>query len=208
MKHKTREGQSIQILNNKDKLVIVVHEIYGINQHMESLCKKLHEQGFDVICPNLLEREQPFCYSEEEIAYQHFMENVGFTNAAHKIIDLFLGVKNNYYKIYVVGFSVGATVAWLCTELVGLAGVVGYYGSRIRDYKERIPLSPTILFFPNHEESFDVNELISYLNNRSNKIQIHKLNGKHGFADPFSPKYNRNSNEIALKEMQNFLMKY
>lgn len=174
----------IQIVNETDSLVIVIHEIYGINQHMESFCEKLSSQGFDVICPNLLEREQPFDYSEEKVAYQNFMENVGFTNAVHKIKDILLSIKNEYQKIYIIGFSVGATVAWLCSGEDSLDGIVGYYGSRIRNYKEIVPLSPTILFFPQEEQSFEVDELISNLDKRN--IEIHKFNGKHGFSDPYS----------------------
>ncbi|PLR69380.1 dienelactone hydrolase family protein [Bacillus sp. UMB0893] len=196
----------IQILNKKEKLVIVVHEIYGINQYMESFCKRLSENDFDIICPNLLEREQPFDYSEEEITYRNFMENMGFAKSAHKIKDILLDVKNEYNKIYIVGFSVGATVAWLCSDQDCLAGIVGYYGSRIRNYKEIVPLSPTILFFPQEEHSFDVDELISNLDNRN--IELHKFKGKHGFSDPYSPKYNAKSAQNAFNEMLNFFTKH
>ncbi|MFJ8235529.1 dienelactone hydrolase family protein [Ureibacillus sp. NPDC094379] len=52
-------------LNKKsNKLIIGVHEIYGINQHMVEFCELLSDQNFDVICPNLLEREIPYNYSQ------------------------------------------------------------------------------------------------------------------------------------------------
>ncbi|WML56092.1 dienelactone hydrolase family protein [Neobacillus sp. PS2-9] len=196
----------IQILNKTDSLVIVIHEIYGINQHMESICEKLSLQGFDVICPNLLEREQPFDYAEEKVAYQNFMENVGFSNAVQKIKDILLTFKNEYQKIYIIGFSVGATVAWLCSEEDYLNGIVGYYGSRIRNYIEVVPLIPTILFFPQEEQSFLVDELISILDKRN--IEIHKLNGKHGFSDPYSLNFNTKSAQEALNKMLTFMKRY
>jgi dienelactone hydrolase len=196
----------IKILNKNDNLVIVVHEIYGINQHIENFCKRLSEQDFDVICPNLLEREQPFDYSEEEIAYQNYMENVGFTDAVHKIKDILLGVKDKYNKIYIVGFSVGATVAWLCSKEENLSGLVGYYGSRIRNYKEIVPLTPTILFFPKEEHSFNVNELIENLDKRN--IEIHKFYGKHGFSDPYSPNFHAKSAQDSFNQMLSFFRKH
>lgn len=106
----------LQILRKSDNLIIVIHEIYGINQHIKNFCDILSKQDFDVICPNLLEREQSFDYSEEKIAYHNFMETVGFSDAADKIKNLLAGVKNKYQKIYIIGFSVGATIAWLCSE--------------------------------------------------------------------------------------------
>ncbi|MBS4213977.1 dienelactone hydrolase family protein [Neobacillus rhizophilus] len=196
----------LQILKNSSHLIIVIHEIYGINQHMENFCELLSKQDFDVICPNLIEREQPFTYSEEEIAYHHFMNNVGFSEAVHKIKNLLLEVKNNYEKIYLIGFSVGATVAWLCSEEDSLDGVVAYYGSRIRNYLQIVPQCPVVLFFPEEEQSFNVDQLISILDKKN--IEIHKFNGQHGFSDPYSAKFNKKSFQNALNEMLNFLKKH
>ncbi|MDR4946077.1 dienelactone hydrolase family protein [Neobacillus cucumis] len=196
----------LQILKKSGNLIIVIHEIYGINQHIKNFCDLLSKQDFDVICPNLLEREQPFDYSEEEIAYLNFMENVGFSDAVHKIKNILLGVKNKYQKIYIIGFSVGATVAWLCSEEECLDGVVGYYGSRIRNFTQIVPLCPTILFFPQEEQSFSVNELISNLDKKN--IEIYKCFGQHGFSDPYSTKFNEKSSQNAFNEMLNFLKKH
>ncbi|WP_223587539.1 dienelactone hydrolase family protein [Neobacillus bataviensis] len=196
----------IQILKKSGNLLIVIHEIYGINQHIKNFCDLLSKQDFDVICPNLLDREQPFDYSEEENAYLNFMENVGFSDAVHKIKNLLLGVKNKYQKIYIIGFSVGATVAWLCSEEECLDGVVGYYGSRIRNFTQIVPLCPTILFFPQEEHSFSVDELISNLDKKN--IEIYKYFGQHGFSDPYATKYNKKSSQNAFNEMLNFLKKH
>ncbi|NRD77078.1 dienelactone hydrolase family protein [Bacillus sp. BRMEA1] len=195
-----------KIQKKKESLIIVLHEIYGINQHIKSFCEILSDQDYDVICPNLLEQDGPFDYSEEMIAYRHFMENVGFMGAVKKIKNLLLDVRVQYRKIYLIGFSVGATVAWVCSEEEGLNGIVGYYGSRIRSYKEIVPKCPAILFFPEQEPSFNVDELISYLNRRN--IEIHKLNGQHGFSDPYSTKYNAESSRSAFNETLAFLKKY
>lgn len=196
----------LEILKKTDNLIIVIHEIYGINSHMMNFCDLISKQNFDVICPNLLEREPPFAYSEEEIAYINFMENVGFTEAVNKIKNLLLSVKNQYQKIYIIGFSVGATVAWLCSEEKCLDGVVGYYGSRIRNYTQIVPLCPTILFFPQEEQSFNVDELISNLDKKN--IKIFKCFGKHGFSDPYSTTFNEKLAQYAFNEMLNFLKKH
>ncbi|MEK4907179.1 dienelactone hydrolase family protein [Niallia sp. FSL M8-0099] len=196
----------LQILRKSDNLIIVIHEIYGINQHIKNFCDILSKQDFDVICPNLLEREQPFDYSEEKIAYHNFMETVGFSDAADKIKNLLAGVKNKYQKIYIIGFSVGATIAWLCSEEDCLDGVVGYYGSRIRNFTKIVPLCPIILFFPQEEQSFNVDELILNLDKKN--IEVHKYIGHHGFSDPYSIKFNEKSSQQAFNEMLNFLKKH
>ncbi|PKG22852.1 dienelactone hydrolase family protein [Niallia nealsonii] len=196
----------IQINKKSDTIIIVIHEIYGINQHMQSFCELLSTYSFDVICPDLLERGASFDYSQEEVAYHNFTENIGFADICHKIKDIVSAVKNEYQKIFIVGFSVGATVAWLCSEEDCVDGIVGYYGSRIRNYAELTPKCPSILFFPQEEQSFNVDELISVLDKKN--IEIHKFNGKHGFSDSYSPKYNVISAQKAFSKMVDFIMKH
>ncbi len=153
------------IQKDSDTAIIVVHEIYGINQHMKFICQSLSEYDFDVFCPNLLDKEMPFDYSQEEDAYSNLMKNIGFTNALITIKNSIMDIKDEYKKIFVVGFSVGATVAWLCSEEQLVDGIIGYYGSRIRNFMDISPQCPTLLFFPQEETSFNVDELISTLDN-------------------------------------------
>lgn len=182
--------------------IIVIHEIYGVNDHMHRVCESLDEQGFHVFCPNLLDRE-PFGYDEEDLAYQYFIEKIGFTNSAEKIKQLIIEKKRTYDKLLLVGFSVGATIAWLCSEENDVDGIVGYYGSRIRNYMKLEPQCPTLLFYPEHEQSFDVDELTAKLS--SKQIHVHKLQGQHGFSNPYSQKYQKDSAQQALNEMLQFL---
>lgn len=172
---------------------------------MNYISRTLSEKDFDVICPSLYEHETAFEYIQEEDAYQHFMENVGFTNASKKIKCVLSDMKDRYEKVYIVGFSVGATIAWLCSEENGVDGIVGFYGSRIRSYIEIEPLCSSLLFFPEIEKSFNVNELIQRLEEKN--IKVHKLNGHHGFSDPFSQKYHEKSAQKAFNMMLDFLQK-
>ncbi|MBA9027428.1 dienelactone hydrolase [Peribacillus huizhouensis] len=173
---------------------------------MKNICQLLSEKDFDVICPNLLNQETPFEYSQEELAYRNFTENIGFVNASEEIKSLLLDIKDKYKKVYIVGFSVGATIAWLCSEEDCLDGIVGYYGSRIRNFVGIDPLCPTILFFPEREQTFTVDQLISSLEKKN--IEIHKFYGQHGFSDPYSSKYDEKSAQEALNRMVDFLLKH
>ncbi|WP_342416481.1 dienelactone hydrolase family protein [Paenibacillus sp. FSL R10-2782] len=192
----------ISIDKKSDTVIVVLHEIYGINQHIQNICRLLSDQGYDVICPNLLGRETPFDYSQEETAYRNFMENVGFTHASYQIESLLSSIRDRYKKVFIVGFSIGATIAWLCSEEKYVDGIVGYYGSRIRNYLEITPQCPTLLFFPQEEPSFNVDELIIALDNSN--IRVHKCNGQHGFSDPYSPRYNVHSAQKSFSEMVDF----
>jgi dienelactone hydrolase len=196
----------ISIQKRSDTAIIVLHEIYGVNQHMQYICKLLSEYDFDVFCPNLLEQEMAFDYSEEEKAYRNFMEDLGFEDTLVKIKSLLLGIREKYKNVYLIGFSVGATVAWLCSEEKLVDGIIGYYGSRIRNYMELSPQCPTLLIFPDEEKSFKVNELVAVLDGKQN-VEVHQFSGQHGFSDPFSSKYNEQSAKKAFMEMLNYIKK-
>jgi len=160
---------------------------------------------FDVFCSNMLEQETPFDYSQEEDAYFNFMENIGFTNALVMIKSLLSEIKDGYKNIFVAGFSAGATVAWLCSEERLVDGIIGYYGSVLEIILEISPQCPELLFFPEEEKLFNVDELILALENKHN-VEVHKLNGQHGFSDPFSLKYNEASAKKAFYQMLFFLL--
>ncbi|UUZ81553.1 dienelactone hydrolase family protein [Paenibacillus sp. P26] len=192
------------IQKGSDTAIIVVHEIYGINEHMKSICQSLSGNGFDVLCPDLLGREAPFDYSEEPEAYSYFMNRVGFPRALNSVKDALAEIKSAYRHIFVVGFSVGATAAWLCSEDRRVDGVVGYYGSRVRNFLDISPECPVLLFFPQEEASFQVDESLSALDHKAN-VEARKLTGRHGFSDPFSAKYDEASANEAFERMLAFL---
>jgi dienelactone hydrolase len=196
----------ISYSNSSRKAVVVLHEIYGLNRHIAEVCRKFSESGFDVFAPNMLAADRVFDYSDEDAAYSYFAQNIGFTGASHKIFEFLHEIRSRYDCIYIVGYSAGATVAWICSRENDLCdGVVGFYGSRIRDYLGIDPACPVLLFFPEKEESFDVVELIKALGNKDN-VCIEKLCGRHGFADPFSKNYNEESYAETYKMLMEFII--
>lgn len=58
-------------------------------------------------------------------------------------------------KITRLGFSFGATVAWLQSGNKKIDSLVGFYGSRIRNYLEINPLADVNLYFC-RGQGFDV----------------------------------------------------
>lgn len=196
----------LDFIKGSDKLIIVLHEIYGVNIHIQQVCEKYFAEDFDVLCPDMLHREEPFSYESEKEAYNNFTDNIGFERAAEEIGHLILKVRDKYSAIYLVGFSAGATVAWLCSgSNTGLAGVICYYGSRIRNYTVITPEMPVFLIFAEEEKSFNVSELVKLLGIKKN-VEVCVLDGKHGFSDPHSMNYKEQAASKAEKLVLDFLL--
>lgn len=190
--------------NNSKTAIVVLHEIYGVNQHMRDVCGRLSNIGYDVMCPNLLDRDEPYNYEQEDMAYMNFV-NIGFNRVAENARSILRQLRNKYQTLYVIGYSVGATTAWLCGTEKGLVDAfVAYYGSRIRDYLDKQPQCPSLLLFPSEEMSFNVEELICKLSEKGN-VDVRKYDGIHGFADPQNKNYSKLSSEQAFDDTINFL---
>lgn len=70
----------------KKKLaLVVVHEIYGVNDHMHHVTHHFTSSHIDVFCPNLLQSQPAFPYSDEEKAYHFFMNHIGFEDGKSKL---------------------------------------------------------------------------------------------------------------------------
>ena len=64
----------------------------------------------DVFCPNLLQLQHAFHYSDEEKAYQYFMNHIGFDDGKKQIEEFITSLSSSYTHIGLIGFSVGATI--------------------------------------------------------------------------------------------------
>ena len=186
------------------RLLIVLHEIYGIDKHMRAVCDYYSQQGFDVLCPNLLVRDTPFEYNQQEEAYEYFMKERGFIAVSLEVKKLIREMKPNYQFIFLLGFSIGATIAWICSEGNNdCDGIIGYYGSRIRDYLDINPYPPVLLIYGD-QEKFGLEKLLKSLGTKDN-VAVSILPGKHGFANPYAENYCDKSYQIAMEKVADFL---
>lgn len=188
--------------------LIVVHEIYGVNDHMHQVIDHFTSSRIDVFCPNLLQSQHAFHYRDEEKAYHHFINRIGFDYGKEQIEEFVTKLSSSYTHIGLIGFSVGATISWLCSNNPKLDFIIGCYGSRIRDYVHMKPTCATLLIFPEIESSFSVPFLMKTLQQENNPLlEIKQLHGEHGFLDPYSEKYNEQSTKQVYNVIDSFLMK-
>lgn len=181
--------------------IILLHEIYGVNQFVKEQYKKFVEDGYDVFCPNMIHRAS-FSYDESIEAYDFFMKNVGFE--AYKEINGFVNkLKDKYDNVFIIGFSAGATIAWRCSENSSCSGIVACYGSRIRDYTEINPICPTLLIFAK-KDSFDVHALTCQLLDKKHLTAL-EFDAGHGFLDPHSKQYNHEQSKRAEEAIACFI---
>ncbi len=159
-------------------LVILAHEIYGVNSHMKKMGRLIKMAGYDVLTPNLLGEDEVYTLKEEKTAYEQFTKHERLKTGETIIQNVIR--QNAGRHIFVIGFSVGATIAWKCSSMPEVSGSVCYYGSRIRDSLHHMPACPVLLFFPNYEPSFDVALLIKKLREKQHThLEIYQFDALH-----------------------------
>lgn len=105
-------GSNASSLSSRHRrAAIILHEIYGINAHIQRAGHEWMTRGFDIYIPALFPHHTPFRYEQQEEAYRHFSANVGFDPAV--VTTLLHELRTQYETLIVVGYSVGATLAWL-----------------------------------------------------------------------------------------------
>jgi len=188
-------------IRNKKDAIIVLHEIYGINKFIQEQCQKFEDAGYAVYCPNLI-NVPPFTYKESNKAYNFFIKNIGFY--VYKEVSLMVNnLKEKHCNVFILGFSVGATIAWRCCENPLCSGIISYYGSRIRDYTHLNPACPTLLLFAK-EDSLDVNSLVYQLQEKQH-LSIIECDAKHGFLDSFSEHFDFQQSKRAQELITRFI---
>lgn len=183
---------------------MVVHEIYGVNAHITATAEALRAYPCDVFTPNFLPMGAVFAHGDEAQAYREFVRNLGLERMAHELSRFIHRLRPRYRRVLCVGFSVGATSAWLASAATPLDGVVCFYGSRIRDHLEVQQTAPCLLLFAEGEPGFSVPEVAQELRHRP-YITVTTYPCRHGFCNPDSPAYDSEHSLQAWETMIRFL---
>lgn len=161
--------------------VFILHEIYGVNEFIKRQAEVYRNANTTVECISLYSVDRIFSYEQEQQAYEYFINEIGFDAPLEKLTEKILEARTYYDEVLLIGFSVGATLAWrLSTQ--PLQGIVCVYGSRIRQYLDVTPSCPTLVIFPSHEKSFNVHELKEALDTLPS-VHTRQYLGRHGFMD-------------------------
>lgn len=178
--------------------IFILTDIFGLTDAIDSFVDDL---GGDVEIIDPYDGEIKDFKNQEE-AYHYFTTSVGqeaFYNKAKARLS------NVLAPFVLVGFSIGATVAWRLSGVIELKaiGVISFYGSQIRNFKNVTPQIPTKLVFAHTEPSFDVSRLIQELKHRDNTI-IEHTSYQHGFMSVKSTNFSQEGYTKYLKQIVDF----
>lgn len=122
--------------------VIVIQEIYGVNEHIQDVAQRFAAAGFDAVAPQLFHRDGvnalPYDYA---IAKPH-MENLTAENMSDDIAETIKHLNGKGFatsSIGIVGFCLGGSVSLLAATQHPFGAAVTFYGGGLADSRLGIP---------------------------------------------------------------------
>lgn len=149
--------------------VVVIQEIFGVNEHIRSVCDRYAEAGYAAMAPDLYWRVQPGYetgYSPEEIAQgreirgrlddDDVVRDVGATFEA-------LGKRPECQgrKLGIVGYCWGGLITYLAAARLSPAAASSYYGGGIANKLEEMKniTCPTQFHFGELDQAISLDDV-------------------------------------------------
>jgi len=143
-------------------VVVVLHEVFGVNADMRKTCDELAAQGYVAVCPDLLWRLEPgIDLSDKTQAdldkaaslYSAFNLDTGVDDVA-RTIQRARTLPGTTGKVGLMGFCLGGLMSFLTTARVGADASVAYYPGNADKHLEESMLidSPLLVHLAQEDE--------------------------------------------------------
>ncbi|MBT7943432.1 MAG: dienelactone hydrolase family protein [Alphaproteobacteria bacterium] len=140
--------------------VVVIQEIFGVNDVMRGITDSFAEAGYVALCPDLFWRQEPGIIlsdqTEEEWARAFELFN-GFdldngVSDLQSTINALGALEQCAGKVGAVGFCLGGRLAYVTATRTNIDAAVGYYGVMLTEHLGEEIKAPLILHMPTEDE--------------------------------------------------------
>jgi carboxymethylenebutenolidase len=208
-------------------VVLVVHEIFGVHEHIMDICRRFAKLGWLAVAPNLYARQGRV---DNISNFEEIRKVVGQVPDSQVLADLDATVawaaknKGNADKLGVTGFCWGGRIVWLYAahQPKLKAGVAWYGGVAARQASELQPKSPLDLagdlkapvlgLYGEADQGIPVatlEEMRAKLKaaGKTGEIVIYPA-APHGFHADYRPSYRKEAAEDGWKRLLEWFRKY
>lgn len=140
--------------------VVVIQEIFGVNDVMREITDSFAEAGYMALCPDLFWRQEPEIQltdqSEEEWARAFELFNGFDLDKGVQDLDITIetlrGLDGCSDKVGTVGFCLGGRLAYLTATRTKADAAVGYYGVMLTEHLKETINAPLVLHVATEDE--------------------------------------------------------
>lgn len=198
--------------------IIVIQEIFGVNQELRDKCDSLAKQGYIAICPDLFWRIEPNIQliDSDEKQLERAFSLFGQFDIETGMDDLkaTLSYIRNYDDcnglVGCTGYCLGGKLAYMMAAQTDINASVSYYGVAIETMLDQAAniIAPLMLHiaeedeFVNKEAQVQIKGVLS----ANTQTTIHSYSGaNHAFARGNGMHYNKEAADLANQRTHDFL---
>jgi carboxymethylenebutenolidase len=182
--------------------IVVVQEIFGLDQYVHADVARWSALGFEVLAPSIFDRAEPGFVAEHDP--QGFQTGVGYVqkvgiDAMLSDIQACIDELAPRGPVFAVGYCLGGSLVWLAAgKLKGLAAGAAYYGSMIAANAE-LPLNaPVIVHLGRKDAHIPADEVAAKVKAAQPGVAVHVYeNSGHGFNNDGRPDSDLDDAELA-----------
>ena len=202
-------------------VVVVIQEIFGINDDLKATCHELAASGYIAVCPDLFWRQEPGLslshWTEAEWKkglelYSSFdvdkgVEDVGQTMKVARALPGGTG------KVGVMGYCLGGLMTFLTAARIGADAAAEYYGGGTEKYAAEAAniTTPMIIHLGEEDEfiSHDAQAVIKASVADNQNVEVFSYPGcSHAFARHTGTRYDAEAAKLANGRTWAFLEKH
>ena len=152
--------------------VVVLQEAFGVNDHIQDLCRRFSDEGYAAAAPHLFHRSgDPILGYEDMQAVIPFVMQLTVSELEADLEATFEHLAGSGFegrRVAVVGFCMGGSIAFLSASYWELGAAVSFYGGGITQGRFGMPplldMAPTLQtpwlgLFGDLDQSIPVNEV-------------------------------------------------
>ena len=181
--------------------IIVIQEIFGVNEHIRQVCDGFADDGYVAIAPALFDRsESKNCqlgYTPDDIASgREIMQAFSWDLCMKDIQAVVEVIKNENLRIGTVGYCWGGSISYLCCTRLPVQASVVYYGGQIMPYIDEKEGCPLLMHFGEHDAGIPIENVKSIVEAHPAAV-VHIYDADHGFNCDHRTQYNKRAADLA-----------
>lgn len=188
--------------------VVVIQEIFGVNNHIREVCDGYAEAGYVALAPALFDRVErgiELGYEGDDMT-QGIDIAMGKLEMANTLSDVQAAI--DYLasdgKVGVVGYCFGGLLTWLSAASANnIACASGYYGGGIAQSIEKAPKVPTILHFGELDAHIPMPDVKS-IDEAYPEVMVYTYDADHGFNCDHRASFNQSAAALARQRTLDF----
>jgi carboxymethylenebutenolidase len=192
--------------------LVVVQEIFGVNQHIRSVTDRFAQEGYFSVAPALFDRVEPHVEltdggegMQKGIA---LAQKINIEDAVKDVeAALQYAAKETGKPAAVVGYCYGGTLAWLAATRLSPAAAVGYYGGQIGRFAQETPRAPVLLHFGKQDQHISQAD-VAKVQAAHPKVEVDLYNAGHAFNNDTRASYDEEASKEAMARTLKFLNRH